>query len=88
MCMPTCTKHIQYFATYASEWSTYHILPSPISSHVLSLRLLYRGAAADPGEQVGAKLIKSVASKSDAMAGDGTTTSTLMTQVRFIDTTM
>lgn len=34
---------------------------------------------------MGAKLIKSVASKSDAMAGDGTTTSTLMTQVRFID---
>lgn len=30
---------------------------------------------------VGAKLIKSVAIKSDSIAGDGTTTSTLMTQV-------
>lgn len=30
---------------------------------------------------VGAKLIKAVASKSDSIAGDGTTTSTLMTQV-------
>jgi hypothetical protein len=52
---------------------------------MLTLRLFDRGAAADPGEQVGAKLIKSVASKSDAMAGDGTTTSTLMTQVRITD---
>jgi hypothetical protein len=30
---------------------------------------------------VGAKLIKAVATKSDSIAGDGTTTSTLMTQV-------
>ena len=30
---------------------------------------------------MGAKLIKAVANKSDKMAGDGTTTSTLMTQV-------
>lgn len=35
----------------------------------------------DPAMQVGAKLIKAVASKSDSIAGDGTTTSTLMTQV-------
>jgi chaperonin GroEL (HSP60 family) len=35
----------------------------------------------DPGANVGAKLIKAVANKSDKMAGDGTTTSTLMTQV-------
>lgn len=35
----------------------------------------------DPAENVGAKLIKSVAVQSDRTAGDGTTTSTLMTQV-------
>ncbi|EKU21879.1 chaperonin [Nannochloropsis gaditana CCMP526] len=35
----------------------------------------------DPAMHVGAKLIKAVASKSDSIAGDGTTTSTLMTQV-------
>mmetsp|Transcript_24238 Transcript_24238/g.38371 ORF Transcript_24238/g.38371 Transcript_24238/m.38371 type:complete len:593 (-) Transcript_24238:522-2300(-) len=34
----------------------------------------------DPEENVGAKLIQEVASKSDKSAGDGTTTSTLMTQ--------
>ena len=35
---------------------------------------------ADPEENVGAKLIQEVASKSDSKAGDGTTTSTIMTQ--------
>ena len=34
----------------------------------------------DPQENVGAKLIQEVASKSDSKAGDGTTTSTIMTQ--------
>lgn len=34
----------------------------------------------DPEENVGAKLIQEVASKSDSKAGDGTTTSTIMTQ--------
>jgi len=34
----------------------------------------------DPEHNVGAKLIQEVASKSDATAGDGTTTSTIMTQ--------
>jgi len=34
----------------------------------------------DPEMNVGAKLIQEVASKSDSKAGDGTTTSTLMTQ--------
>jgi len=34
----------------------------------------------DPEENVGAKLIQEVASKSDSAAGDGTTTSTIMTQ--------
>ena len=34
----------------------------------------------DPEMQVGAKLVQEVASKSDNKAGDGTTTSTLMTQ--------
>ncbi|GMH79673.1 hypothetical protein TrST_g7904 [Triparma strigata] len=34
----------------------------------------------DPEENVGARLIQEVASKSDSKAGDGTTTSTLMTQ--------
>lgn len=33
-------------------------------------------------ENVGVRLIQEVASKSDSKAGDGTTTSTLMTQVR------
>jgi chaperonin GroEL (HSP60 family) len=37
---------------------------------------------ASPQENVGVKLIQEVASKSDSKAGDGTTTSTLMTQVR------
>jgi len=36
---------------------------------------------ADPQENVGVRLIQEVASKSDSKAGDGTTTSTLMTQV-------
>jgi chaperonin GroEL len=35
---------------------------------------------ADPEQNVGAKLIQEVASKSDSKAGDGTTTSTIMTQ--------
>ena len=35
---------------------------------------------ADAEENVGAKLIQEVASKSDSKAGDGTTTSTIMTQ--------
>lgn len=35
---------------------------------------------ADPGENVGARLVQEVASKSDSKAGDGTTTSTIMTQ--------
>jgi chaperonin GroEL len=35
----------------------------------------------DPEENVGARLIQEVASKSDSKAGDGTTTSTIMTQV-------
>jgi hypothetical protein len=35
---------------------------------------------ADPEENVGARLIQEVASKSDSKAGDGTTTSTIMTQ--------
>ena len=35
---------------------------------------------ADPEMNVGAKLIQEVASKSDSKAGDGTTTSTIMTQ--------
>ena len=35
---------------------------------------------ADPEENVGAKLIQEVAQKSDSKAGDGTTTSTIMTQ--------
>lgn len=35
----------------------------------------------DTAENVGCKLIKSVAAQSDSIAGDGTTTSTLMTQV-------
>lgn len=35
---------------------------------------------ADPEENVGAKLIQEVAAKSDSKAGDGTTTSTIMTQ--------
>ena len=34
----------------------------------------------DPEENVGAKLIQEVATKSDSKAGDGTTTSTIMTQ--------
>jgi|AntRauTorckE5430_2_1112549.scaffolds.fasta_scaffold00193_9 chaperonin GroEL len=34
----------------------------------------------DPEENVGARLIQEVASKSDSNAGDGTTTSTIMTQ--------
>lgn len=34
----------------------------------------------DPEENVGAKLIQEVAAKSDSKAGDGTTTSTIMTQ--------
>jgi len=34
----------------------------------------------DPEENVGAKLVQEVASKSDSKAGDGTTTSTIMTQ--------
>lgn len=34
----------------------------------------------DPEENVGAKLIQQVASKSDSTAGDGTTTSTILTQ--------
>lgn len=34
----------------------------------------------DPEENVGAKLIQEVASKSDSKAGDGTTTSTIMTK--------
>ena len=34
----------------------------------------------DPEENVGAKLIQEVAQKSDSKAGDGTTTSTIMTQ--------
>lgn len=34
----------------------------------------------DPEENVGAKLVQEVASKSDSNAGDGTTTSTIMTQ--------
>lgn len=34
----------------------------------------------DPEENVGARLIQEVASKSDATAGDGTTTSAIMTQ--------
>jgi len=34
----------------------------------------------DPEENVGAKLIQEVAAKSDSTAGDGTTTSTIMTQ--------
>lgn len=34
----------------------------------------------DPGQNVGARLIQEVASKSDSKAGDGTTTSTIMTQ--------
>lgn len=34
----------------------------------------------DPEMNVGAKLVQEVASKSDNKAGDGTTTSTLMTQ--------
>ena len=37
-------------------------------------------ALRDPEENVGAKLIQEVASKSDSKAGDGTTTSTIMTQ--------
>jgi len=36
----------------------------------------------DVEENVGVRLIQEVASKSDSKAGDGTTTSTLMTQVR------
>ena len=35
----------------------------------------------DPQENTGVRLIQEVASKSDSKAGDGTTTSTLMTQV-------
>jgi TCP-1/cpn60 chaperonin family len=35
---------------------------------------------ADPEQNVGARLIQEVASKSDSKAGDGTTTSTIMTQ--------
>lgn len=35
---------------------------------------------ADPGENVGARLVQEVAAKSDSKAGDGTTTSTIMTQ--------
>jgi chaperonin GroEL len=35
---------------------------------------------ADPEENVGAKLVQEVASKSDSNAGDGTTTSTIITQ--------
>jgi len=35
---------------------------------------------ADPEENVGAKLVQEVASKSDSKAGDGTTTSTIMVQ--------
>lgn len=35
---------------------------------------------ADPEQNVGAKLIQEVAAKSDSKAGDGTTTSTIMTQ--------
>ena len=35
---------------------------------------------ADPEENVGARLIQEVAAKSDSKAGDGTTTSTIMTQ--------
>jgi len=35
---------------------------------------------ADPEQNVGAKLVQEVASKSDSKAGDGTTTSTIMTQ--------
>jgi chaperonin GroEL len=34
----------------------------------------------DPEENVGAKLVQEVASKSDSNAGDGTTTSTIITQ--------
>jgi chaperonin GroEL (HSP60 family) len=34
----------------------------------------------DPEENVGARLIQEVASKSDSKAGDGTTTSTIITQ--------
>lgn len=34
----------------------------------------------DPQQNVGARLIQEVASKSDSKAGDGTTTSTIMTQ--------
>ena len=34
----------------------------------------------DPEQNVGARLIQEVASKSDSKAGDGTTTSTIMTQ--------
>jgi chaperonin GroEL len=34
----------------------------------------------DPEQNVGAKLVQEVASKSDSKAGDGTTTSTIMTQ--------
>ena len=34
----------------------------------------------DPEENVGARLIQEVASKSDSKAGDGTTTSTIMAQ--------
>ena len=34
----------------------------------------------DPEENVGARLIQEVAAKSDSKAGDGTTTSTIMTQ--------
>lgn len=37
-------------------------------------------ALKDPEENVGAKLVQEVASKSDSKAGDGTTTSTIMAQ--------
>src|SRR5690606_22624950 len=42
-------------------------------------------ALADPYESMGAQLLKAVASKTNAVAGDGTTTATVLAQARILE---
>ena len=63
------------------KWAWEGRLGSYVTGHHSMWCSLPLSIHTDPAMNVGAKLIKAVASKSDSIAGDGTTTSTLMTQV-------
>ena len=68
--VPLPPSFLPSFSSARNNVSHPHLDTQP--THQISLK--------DPEENVGARLIQEVASKSDSKAGDGTTTSTLMTQ--------